>query len=575
MENTQPNGGTTGIYLNLGATMSDYYHIDSQGGANYNAIDDHHQGIATFSALGARPSGLVPMVFVNGALSTSVYREDQTYTGPALPLVTNSGGQVGSGAGAANYFWGGNVYEVVIWNTALTPSQVQQVFAYARATYGTSLFGVKRAANVINVGDSITAGAASTLENNRQNQEFSYFQGGQFSYALRNYGLSGSYLYRTASDITAMTNAYDAGYPMNIALLGWGFNDLVYAGRTAVEVYTDMGTWASKVKAAQPGYKILVSTITPSADCSTEAARTTLNNMLRTSLPPNVDGLVDYTKDSVMNACPGNPAYYQDIHPNSAGYARLAPIAYDTLKIFIAGIAPTNSPVFTGTAVFNNVQINGTCTGCSTSSTGSSLSVSGPYLTDGVNYWIQGTGQLATPFNNAGFSFVSGSGETFTSSGGVGTISSAAGTDRNDHFQTSISGKTTVTATFQLLGNSDGGSNINTVGIDLGGGPYIEECGISVGGTSGFGTFAQHLNSSYEYVDYAGGWSNWAFSNPFTLKLAYSPGASKCYLSVDGGKNYALIANLNYLGVSPNIAAIRFSGSTKDSAVNILSWSVQ
>jgi hypothetical protein len=203
---------------------------------------------------------------------------------------------------------------------------------------------------------------------------------------------------------------------------------------------------------------------------------------------------------------------------------------------------------------------------------GGGVTVSGPYLTDGTNYWIQGTGELAKLFNNAGFAFTDSSGQTFSSSAGVGTIVAPSGSPSSDHYSVNISGKSTVIATVRGMGSSISGSYGSTFGVVLKGAQGSIDCGVD---TTTSGAFISRMNifdgsGNYARTDGSGAWTA---SSPLTIKIVYASGASTCSLSNDGGAHYILIGTDTIFTTPPTQAQLMLGSSPMGAYLDILSWS--
>ncbi len=145
---------------------------------------------------------------------------------------------------------------------------------------------------------------------------------------------------------------------------------------------------------------------------------------------------------------------------------------------------------------------SGAVTGPASGSSGS-LGITGPYLTDGTNYWVMATGQHATLFSNAGFSFQLGN-ASYAATNKVGYISLPAGSTASDYFQTATSA-TILTATFNINDPSGTSTNNGAVGIAFTNGHFGVECGVvSVGASqpNGFRPYMNTIDAAYNYQGY-------------------------------------------------------------------------
>jgi hypothetical protein len=223
---------------------------------------------------------------------------------------------------------------------------------------------------------------------------------------------------------------------------------------------------------------------------------------------------------------------------------------------------------------------SGTVTGPASGSSGS-LGITGPYLTDGTNYWVMATGQHATLFSNAGFSFQLGN-ASYAATNKVGYISLPAGSTASDYFQTATSA-TTLTATFNINDPSGTSTNNGAVGIAFTNGRFGVECGVvSVGASqpNGFRPYMNTIDAAYNYQGTVAALGSTFGSNPVTLKLAYAAQVSTCYVSTDGGVTFTTFASQNgantgYLNSAPTTASVDVTAGGFGASVGIYSLVLQ
>jgi hypothetical protein len=217
----------------------------------------------------------------------------------------------------------------------------------------------------------------------------------------------------------------------------------------------------------------------------------------------------------------------------------------------------------------------GSGSGSSGSGSSTSLSVSGPYLTDGTNYWIQGTGQLANLFNNSGFAFNGGAGWTYSTANHVGILNTNGVT--RGAYEIPVSGKTTLTVTFGS--NLLGGSGSSEVFIGARNSSSSSICNtIADTGTVQFGSeFGDDTHYTF-LSEFSPGHPLVQPSPIVTLRLTVSGSTATCALSTDGGVTF----NQYRSGTSGMSGALTFMaiGGVNNNAnatgnINILSWSVQ
>jgi hypothetical protein len=209
------------------------------------------------------------------------------------------------------------------------------------------------------------------------------------------------------------------------------------------------------------------------------------------------------------------------------------------------------------------------------------LSISGPYLTDGANYWISGTGQQATLFNNSGFSFKQGN-AAYSAIGKVGYITLPPGSTASDNFETNTSNQSII-ATFNVndLSNTSGVNSI--VAVDLRNGSTGVECGLTgYGNTTPTGArlYMNQVTSAYAFQSNVATTGASVISNMITLKLSYLSQVTTCSVSTDGGNTYTTFVSQNgavtgFLNSAPTAAAITVGAGGYGASIGILSWVTQ
>lgn len=337
------NGGlqSTMVMLNLNGAA---YYIQQKGGTSPYTTSEFH-----INSVFRVPSGAQMQVVCNVAGPSSVitYTPYVTATTAALTAGTSSGGWIGSFNGSGFYYTG-NLFEVVGWDSQLTATDILSVLAYSRSTYETS-YSPERAVKVGNFGDSIVVGGIVTLERNYINRSFPVLKAGQDVPFEENDGLGSTTLQQGAVSCAQISATYDATFGLNIASVAWGTNDIVNSGRTALQMEGDALTIAACIKTANPLQKVLFSTVTPNnnSGCTTDAVRQTYNAWLKAGGIVNVDGIIDYTVDPRVDVCVsgGNAVYYADaVHPNDAGHQAMAAVRRKQMDLFISKNTPLPGP---------------------------------------------------------------------------------------------------------------------------------------------------------------------------------------------------------------------------------------
>ena len=172
-------------------------------------------------------------------------------------------------------------------------------------------------------GDSITAGNGSSFNRNWPNLAWP-----QLSERVRQVNLGVPFQATPAMQTqyaTAVAPLYNAGNAKNILTVLQGSNDLA-GGGTPAQAYTDISNYCTTARAT--GFKVVIGTMFPRTGI-TEADRITLNANIRTNWATFADALADCGNDPVMGVAgaQNNTTYYDPdkIHPNSTGYAIIAP----------------------------------------------------------------------------------------------------------------------------------------------------------------------------------------------------------------------------------------------------------
>jgi len=124
---------------------------------------------------------------------------------------------------------------------------------------------------------------------------------------------------------------YRAGADGNVCVVHAGGSDLK-SGRDPGVVFDQIRTYCAGRRDA--GFAVVVVTILPRTDVPTfEAARATLNGMLRAHWREFADGLADVAADPRIGDIYDNQRYYRadGKHPNAAGYAVMASVTAPVL----------------------------------------------------------------------------------------------------------------------------------------------------------------------------------------------------------------------------------------------------
>ena len=214
-------------------------------------------------------------------------------------------------------------------------------------------------------------------------------------------------------------------------------------------------------------------------------------------------------------------------------------------------------------------------------SSGSSLSVSGPYLTNGTNYWIQGTGFTATLFSNTGFSFASGTGTGWTQStlNHMGVLTTS-GTNIGA-YEVAVSGVTTLTVSVKTNITGYTGSSSESL-LFIGGrdSSNSEVCGITIPpSNAGYAPsfYSEALNdTSYNYVSNFQAGPVALLGDTLFLRMIVTAGTGySCYWSNDGSSFIPYVIRTDSVAVPTHFAIGGQNYGVGNSTIDILSWGVQ
>lgn len=248
-----------------------------------------------------------------------------------------TGGAVGrtlnlSAGGFGNFSFVGEIYEIVVFNFALSDTQMKTVLAAMQAANG--IRGDANLNQVVFIGDSLTAGGPGTPAMShcypwQLCQQF----GGAFKPLM--VAVPGQNISQQQSLVTGQVLPLElTPFAANVAVVCCGTND-IGQGRTAVQVVSDLTSMCGGLRAA--GFKTIVATITPrnAATSFTADNITTLNTVnasLRAGYTAYADALADWAGDSRLSDCT-NATYFNDqCHTTDAGDGVKAAIVKTVLE---------------------------------------------------------------------------------------------------------------------------------------------------------------------------------------------------------------------------------------------------
>ncbi len=314
-------GGTNQALVALDVAPDLALYFDANG-----ALFVRDSGVVTTGVdIGWTRSGLNTYFAIGGAANAWAGHPGKVYAkGSALAVGTEAGGFVG--------IWGNNVnfpllaktdiVAVLFYNVEHDTTTRNLVLDYLTTTYG-SLSRNSNSAFFAR-GDSLTEGTQAT-------DTFDYSWPAQlarqhsFAPFMDNRGNGGTQLttYATASqEITWLADV--PNFTNRVIILWMGTND-ISAARTEAQIETDMTTYITNIRAADPGAIIIGCTILARGPFNTtqDALVVTINDHIKNTA--DFDHVVDLFSVSELSD-PTNTTYFHtdQIHLVNAGYAVVA-----------------------------------------------------------------------------------------------------------------------------------------------------------------------------------------------------------------------------------------------------------
>jgi lysophospholipase L1-like esterase len=233
---------------------------------------------------------------------------------------------IGSNAAGGELF-SGDIYEILVYNSAVSQATVDAIRTYAVNQYGVQSTFSKQ---VVMVGDSNTEGSVITSNENYPRQAY------PSDWQAFNNGLGGSKIYADWAGQPLATSTdvlYNGSLAKNVMVVMLGTNDINSSGHTAAQTFADLDRFIGDRKNA--GWEVWVMTIPPLIS-TPETTREQYNALITntanyTHVPSKI---IDYTADprigiTINNSTWGNG---DNLHFNSNGAAVLAEYVYKALN---------------------------------------------------------------------------------------------------------------------------------------------------------------------------------------------------------------------------------------------------
>jgi len=282
----------------------------------------------------------------NATLRVSGRQKSVSTTG-ALGL---SGGLTIGSLSSNNFYYHGDIAEIIIYNSVLSDTQIEQIESYLMNKYGiVSSMPPASIPLIIFDGDSMTYGNGST---DGQNYPFQTQTLLGINATYQNLGVPGQTVLQMDNDADIQIDTeYLSSRTTNIISLFGGTNDIAQdPNQDAITTYNRIVSYSQARRAA--GFKVIVNTILPRSEglysiskSEFETTRQTVNNLIRTNWKTFADGISDIASDSNIGQLndSDNLTYYVDgIHLTNNGYGIIASYVSSAIKQIIDPISISN-----------------------------------------------------------------------------------------------------------------------------------------------------------------------------------------------------------------------------------------
>lgn len=326
------SNGVSGLYM--GSSVSPLAYAGSLSKLQNRSVNGRNTPLAAHVQT-FRYSGSQKTYRVNGVGAVESCTGNLSLTG------TLSIGAISSGG---TFAWAGDIFEIIVYQAALTDQEVSDVESWLYARYG---LADQAQTQVIFDGDSITAGSGTTTNYPAR------VMTAVTTPSWMNLGVPG----QSASDMNSDRNdqvetAFRTATTGNIGVVFGGTNDL-YAGVSAATTLTRLQTYHAGLRVK--GFKTVAVTILPRSDVGVavgfEAARQTLNTSIRANTGTWYDSLADVAADIRIGDSGDelDTTYYavDKVHPNDTG----AQILADIVAPIVLGLLDSTSPSPTSAAI--------------------------------------------------------------------------------------------------------------------------------------------------------------------------------------------------------------------------------
>ncbi|MEI7425019.1 MAG: GDSL-type esterase/lipase family protein, partial [Candidatus Staskawiczbacteria bacterium] len=197
----------------------------------------------------------------------------------------------------------GDIAEIIVYNSVLTDTQVEQIESYLMSKYGiTPPPSISTLPSLIFDGDSLTSGNGADGGYDYPSQVQRQYNG---ITTVKNFGVPSQTLQAMLTTaLTRIDPEYQASRPENILTIWGGTNDLYFGSGNESDITNTYNNLVSYVNDRKTiGYKVIVNTILPRSGYATpdtyfEAHRQAYNTLIRNNWKTFADAIADVASDS-------------------------------------------------------------------------------------------------------------------------------------------------------------------------------------------------------------------------------------------------------------------------------------